>query len=82
MLEKAIFEWVYMMAMQKVPRELFRDVRRAGPGIDRFEVMERYVLKRLMEAGQYDAPIDEAFIKAGYRILRNLPDSTQRISAA
>ncbi len=70
------------MVKRNVPRELFRDVRRVGPGIDRFEVMERYVLKRLMEAGQYDAPIDEAFIKAGYRILRNLPDSAQHISAA
>ncbi len=70
------------MKKRKIPRDLLHRVQRIAPEMRKFETMERYVLKTLLEAGRCNTPIDEMFITAGHRILMPQATAGNIISAA
>lgn len=70
------------MYKRPVPQELLGKVCRLKKQAKHLELMDRYVLLRLVEAGHEDGLVDERLIRAGYEITRKLPHSPTRATAA
>ena len=61
------------MKKRRVPRDLFTKMQSANKDINQYEVIERYVLHYILEAGNKEVPVDDVFIKAGYKMLEARP---------
>lgn len=61
------------MTEQQISSALYREIQKAAENIYRYNRMERFSIRKILEAGRNGRPVDDIVIKTAKKALKNHP---------